>query len=54
MLEWVSNKSSGLQLRGQVRDMVEVQTKKSKQLLVLQNSERPLLFNLRTTTVTKK
>ena len=54
VLEWVSNKSSGLQLRGQVRDMVVVQTKKSKQLLVLQNSERPLLFNLRTTTVTKK
>jgi hypothetical protein len=42
----LSNKQSGLQLNGVIRDIKEVPAKKGSYLLVLQNDEYPVLYKM--------
>src|SRR3954453_14354764 len=39
-------KQTGLQVQGEVRDIVEVETKKGKQLLFLRNNDYPVMYRL--------
>jgi hypothetical protein len=43
---WLDPKTSGLFLRGQIRDIKEIKTKKSKTLVITQNNEVPVLLQL--------
>ena len=43
---WTEASKTGMELRGQVRDMVAIKGRKKKYLLVLQNDELPVLFNV--------
>ncbi|MEO7311724.1 MAG: CRTAC1 family protein [Chitinophagaceae bacterium] len=43
---WTASSHTGMELRGQVRDMQIIKGKKGKMLLVLQNDELPVLFNV--------
>ncbi len=42
--EWLNNSETGISLRGQIRDIKTIATKKSKQILILQNNEVPVLY----------
>ncbi|MDI9365202.1 MAG: VCBS repeat-containing protein [Flavobacterium sp.] len=42
--EWVNNTKTGISINGQMRDIQAINTKKGKQILVLQNNETPLLY----------
>lgn len=42
--EWIGPERSGLELRGQIRDIVEVKNSKEKTLLLLQNNEVPVVM----------
>ena len=44
--ELLSNQRSGMQLRGQVRDIKEIVIRGNRHLLVLQNDEQPLLYRV--------
>ena len=41
---WLSNKASGLDARGQVKDIKEIKTKNGRRFLITQNNETPLLY----------
>jgi len=43
---WTEASKTGMGLRGQVRDMVAINGRKNKYLLVLQNDEQPVLFKV--------
>jgi hypothetical protein len=43
---WIDDSKTGLHLRGEVRDIQPVKTKKQDELLILQNNDYPLLFKL--------
>ncbi|MGZ3940523.1 MAG: CRTAC1 family protein, partial [Flavisolibacter sp.] len=43
---WQENRKTGLNMRGEMRDIAEVKSKGKKFLLFLQNNEYPLLFQL--------
>jgi enediyne biosynthesis protein E4 len=43
---WTESSKTGMELRGQVRDMILIRGRKTKSLLVLQNDEFPVLFKL--------
>ncbi|MES2775506.1 MAG: VCBS repeat-containing protein [Bacteroidota bacterium] len=44
---WTEASKTGMELRGQVRDMVAIKGRKNKYLLVLQNDEWPVLFKMK-------
>jgi hypothetical protein len=44
--EWVNNAKTGISINGQIRDIQAINTKKGKQVLVLQNNETPLLYKI--------
>jgi hypothetical protein len=46
---WQDAPKTGLKLRGEVRDIAEVKTKKGKCLLFLQNNDYPVLYELNKT-----
>jgi hypothetical protein len=43
---WVEQKKSGLNVQGQVRDIVEISNKNSRYILFLLNNDYPVLYNL--------
>jgi len=45
-LQWVEAAKTGLQLRGQLRDIAEIHERNKKYLLFLQNNEYPVLYRL--------
>jgi hypothetical protein len=45
---WLNSNRSGLALRGQIRDIVELNTGTGKKILVLQNNETPVLYKVQT------
>jgi hypothetical protein len=44
--EWLNNEQTGISLKGQIRDIKAIATKKSKEILILQNNEVPVLYGL--------
>jgi len=46
--EVVDARQTGFNIRGEVRDMIQLNSKKDKRLLILQNNQYPLLFSLQT------
>ncbi|WP_227990746.1 VCBS repeat-containing protein [Flavisolibacter ginsenosidimutans] len=44
---WVPNMKSGIDLRGEVKDIKAIEGKKGKCLLITQNNETPLLYRLK-------
>ena len=53
--KWMEPAKSGLNLRGELRDIAELRSRKKTFLLFLQNDEYPLLYELRTpSTVSRK
>ncbi|MEP6626557.1 MAG: hypothetical protein ABJA32_01190, partial [Ginsengibacter sp.] len=44
--KWVEQKKSGLNVQGQVRDIVEISNKNSRYILFLLNNDYPVLYNL--------
>jgi hypothetical protein len=46
--EWVSPAQSGLEIRGEIRDIIEIPGKKSKNLLFLLNNDFPLMYRVKT------
>jgi hypothetical protein len=46
-MNWVEAKQSGFEIRGQVRDITEIQGKNKKFLLFVQNDGFPLLYTLK-------
>ena len=44
--EWINNAETGISLKGQIRDIKAITTKKNKQILILQNDEVPVLYGL--------
>ncbi len=44
---WIPNRQSGMELRGQIRDIKEIRSGKTRYLLVLQNDELPVLYRLK-------
>ncbi|HUQ67408.1 MAG TPA: VCBS repeat-containing protein [Flavitalea sp.] len=44
--EWLPSDRSGLELRGQIRDIVELKGRNKRYLLILQNNEAPVLYSL--------
>ena len=44
---WMPNTTSGINLRGEVKDIKQIETKKGKRFLVAQNNETPVLFRLK-------
>ncbi|MDQ6608355.1 MAG: VCBS repeat-containing protein [Bacteroidota bacterium] len=44
---WMENKLSGLHLRGQIKDIKEIKTKRGLEFLFTQNDSIPLLFQLK-------
>jgi len=44
---WVPNMKSGIDLRGEVKDIKAIEGKKGKYLLITQNNETPLLYRLK-------
>jgi enediyne biosynthesis protein E4 len=45
-LQWTEAARTGLQLRGQLRDIAEIHERNKKYLLFLQNNEYPVLYRL--------
>ncbi len=45
--KWQGSDKSGLELRGQVKDIREIQNGKNKMLLILQNNSYPVLYQVR-------
>ncbi len=52
--EWIGADRSGLELRGEIRDIVKIAGKKSNYLLVLQNNELPVLYAIKNTDTKRK
>lgn len=44
--EWIYPDRSGLEVRGQVRDIIEVATETGNRIIVLQNNEAPRIFSV--------
>lgn len=44
---WVSSEQSGLKLEGEVKDIVQIRSKKKYSLLFLRNNDYPLLYKLK-------
>ena len=44
---WQDDATSGINLRGEMRDIVEIKGKNKKFLLFLQNNEYPVLFEIK-------
>jgi enediyne biosynthesis protein E4 len=44
--EWIYPDRSGLEVRGQVRDIQEVRSKNGRYLIFLQNGERPVVYKV--------
>jgi enediyne biosynthesis protein E4 len=44
---WIESKKSGLNLKGEVKDITEIKTKDKRYLLVVQNNESPLFYQIR-------
>ena len=44
--EWIDNIETGINLKGQIRDIKTVTIKNTKQILILQNNEVPVLYGL--------
>ncbi|MDQ3278062.1 MAG: hypothetical protein M3Q06_07035, partial [Bacteroidota bacterium] len=44
--EWMSNVVSGIQVRGQVKDLLTIKTKAGTCLLIAQNNESPVLYRM--------
>jgi hypothetical protein len=45
--EWMKPRQSGMSLRGEIRDIEEITVKGTRCLLVVQNDEKPVLFQLK-------
>jgi enediyne biosynthesis protein E4 len=45
--KWVETSETGLDLKGELRDIVELQSKNKRYLLFLQNDEYPILYELK-------
>lgn len=44
---WMENKTSGLNLRGEIKDIKELDTKQGKEFLITQNDQKPVLYHLK-------
>jgi hypothetical protein len=44
---WIEPKRSGLSLRGAIKDIQEIKGKNRSYILIVQNNERPALFELK-------
>ena len=44
---WVGSQQSGLSLRGQVKDIVEIKSKTGSKIMVLQNNLTPVLYTFK-------
>ena len=45
--EWIEPAVSGLEIKGEIRDIIEIPGKDSNSLLFLQNNDFPLLYRLK-------
>ena len=54
IFKWVENKKSGLNMRGEMRDIALIKNKQGVKLLFLQNNELPCLYKLNNTAAVKK
>jgi enediyne biosynthesis protein E4 len=44
---WINPKHSGLSVKGAVKDIAEIQGKQGRQLLIVQNNEKPLIYKVK-------
>jgi enediyne biosynthesis protein E4 len=44
--KWIENKQSGLNMRGEMRDIKAINQKQQQQILFLQNNDYPVLYRL--------
>jgi len=47
--KWVSQKETGLEVKGMVRDLVEIPTENGPRVLFLRNDDYPILYKVRKT-----
>ena len=53
-LTWIDPTVSGLDIRGEIRDIIEIPGKNSNSLLFLQNNDFPVLYQLKNKIKKKK